>query len=65
VAFKATDVDGAVAGAKVRALGKRCTTNGAGKCKIRFRALNRPRKFKAKATKASYVDAVVKLKVRR
>jgi hypothetical protein len=65
VVFKVTDVDGAVAGAKVRAAGKRCVTNGSGKCKIRFPASSRPRRIKAKVTKSGYVDTIVWLKVKR
>ncbi|QIK74865.1 hypothetical protein [Nocardioides piscis] len=65
VRFKVTDVDGAVAGVLVRAAGKRCSTNGSGKCQIRFRAYPRPKKIKARATKAGYVDTTVKLKVKR
>ncbi|QBX55340.1 hypothetical protein EXE58_07645 [Nocardioides seonyuensis] len=65
VVFKVTDVDGGVSGAKVRAAGKRCTTNGAGKCKIKFRAYPRPRKITVKVTRDGYVPVKLKLKVKR
>lgn len=63
--FKVTDVDGAVAGAKVRAAGRRCTTTGSGKCRIRFPASSRPKKIRVKVTKASYYPAATVLRVRR
>ncbi|WP_374454126.1 hypothetical protein [Nocardioides sp.] len=64
VVFKVTDVDGGVSRAKVRAGGRRCTTNGAGRCTIRFSGM-RPGRFTAKATKRAYDDAKVTLTVRR
>ncbi|MBL0746567.1 hypothetical protein [Nocardioides baculatus] len=64
VVLKVTDVDGGVARAKVRAGGERCTTNGAGRCTIRFSA-RRPGSFTARATKRAYDDATVRLTVRR
>jgi hypothetical protein len=65
VVFKVTDVDGGVARAKVRAGGQRCTTNGAGRCTIRFGAGTRPGRINAKATKRGYDAAKVRLTVRR
>ena len=65
VVFKVTDVDGKVAGAKVRAGGRRCTTNGSGKCAIRFPSQARPGRITAKVTKRSYYPVKTKLKVRR
>lgn len=65
VVFKVTDVDGNVRGAKVRAAGRRCTTNGAGKCAIRFPAVNRPRQIRVKVTRAGYDKVQLRLKVRR
>lgn len=64
VVFKVTDVDGKVSGAKVRAAGRRCTTNGAGRCTIRFAGM-RPGRVSARATKRGYDDAKVRLTVRR
>ncbi|CUR62278.1 exported hypothetical protein [metagenome] len=64
VVFKVTDVDGTVSGAKVKAAGRRCTTNGAGKCTIRFTGM-RPGRVSAKAIKRGYDDAKVTLTVRR
>lgn len=65
VVFRVTDVDGGVAGAKVRAAGRRCTTNGSGRCTIRFAPQSRPGRISAKATKASYYPARKTLRVRR
>lgn len=65
VVFRVTDVDGGVARATVRADGRRCTTNGAGRCSIRFPARSRPGRITAKATKRSYDPAKVRLTVRR
>lgn len=65
VRFKATDVDGAVAGVRVRAAGRSCRTNARGICKIRFAAFNRPKTFKATATRAGYDKVQVRLKVKR
>lgn len=65
VVFKVTDVDGGVRRAKVRAAGKRCTTNGAGKCAIRFPAVNRPRQIRVKVARSGYDKAVLTLKVKR
>ena len=64
VVFKVTDVDGGVARARVRAGGERCTTNGAGRCTIRY-AARRPGRFTARATKTGYDRAEVRLTVRR
>ena len=64
VVFKVTDVDGSIAGAKVRAAGLRCRTNGSGRCAIRIPASPRPRKIKAKATKRGYSPVILTLKVR-
>lgn len=64
VVLKVTDVDGGVARATVRAAGRRCTTNRAGRCRIRFAAM-RPRRFSARATRRGYDVATVKLTVRR
>lgn len=65
VVFRVTDVDGGVARAKVRAAGKRCTTNAAGRCRIRFTPSSRPKKVRVKVTKASYVMATTTLRVKR
>ena len=65
VVFKVTDVDGGVAGAKVRAAGRRCTTNGSGRCAIRFASQARPGTITARTTKRSYYPVKTKLKVRR
>ncbi len=64
VVFKVTDVDGGVARARVRAGGERCTTNGAGRCTIRF-AARRPGRVTARAAKTGYDEATVRLTVRR
>ncbi len=64
VVFKVTDVDGAVARARVRADGRRCTTNRSGRCTITFTASPRPREIRARATKTGYANAVVRLNVR-
>lgn len=64
VAFKVTDVDGGVARATVKVGSRRCTTNGAGRCTIRFPGM-RPGRVSAKATKRGYDDAKVTLTVRR
>lgn len=63
VTFKVTDATGGVSGAKVRAAGERCRTNGAGKCSIRFTPRGAGR-ILAKATKSGYLPAAVKLKVK-
>lgn len=65
VVFRVTDVDGAVARARVRADGRRCTTNGSGRCSIRFPARSRPGRINAKATKTGYYAATARLSVRR
>jgi hypothetical protein len=65
VVFKVTDVDGGVARAKVRAGSQRCTTNGSGRCTIRFGAGTRRGGITAKATKRGYDTAKVRLTVRR
>ncbi len=65
VVFRVTDVDGGVAGVKVRAAGRRCTTNGAGRCAIRFPGQARPGRITVKATKRSYYPVKAKLRVRR
>lgn len=64
VSFKVTDVDGGVARAKVRVGSRRCTTNGSGRCSIRFPGM-RPGRMTAKATKRAYDEAKVSLTVRR
>ena len=64
VVFKVTDVDGAVAGAKVRAAGQRCTTVGSGRCSIRFPASARPRTITAKVSRTSYYTVKTTLKIR-
>ena len=65
VVFKVTDVDGPVAGAKVRATGRRCTTAGSGRCSIRFPASSRPRSITARVSKTSYYTVRTTLKIRR
>lgn len=65
VVLRVTDVDGGVARATVRAAGKRCTTNSAGRCRIRITASSRPRKIRVTVTKDGYVRATTTLKVRR
>ena len=65
VVFKVTDVDGSVARARVRAAGRRCTTNGSGRCSIRFPAQARPGRITAKATKTGYAATTIRLRVRR
>jgi hypothetical protein len=64
VVLKVTDVDGGVARVKVRAAGRRCTTNRAGRCTIRF-AGRGPGRIAVKATKRGYDKATVRLTVRR
>lgn len=63
VRFKVSDADGGVSGAKVRAGGQRCRTNGAGKCSIRF-APRGPGRIVAKATKSGFAPARLTLRVR-
>ena len=65
VVFKVTDVDGSVARARVSAGGRRCTTNGSGRCSIRFPAQARPGRITAKATKTGYATTTIRLRVRR
>ena len=65
VVFKVTDVDGGVARVKVRAGARRCTTNGAGRCVIRFPGQSRPGRITVKATKRSYYPARARLRVVR
>jgi hypothetical protein len=65
VAIKVTDVDGAVAGARVRAGDERCRTNSRGVCRLRFTASVRPRQIRVKVTKRGYYAGSAKLVVRR
>lgn len=65
VVFRVSDVDGSVAGVRVRAGGQRCTTNRSGRCTIRFDASPRPRSITARATRSNYVAAKMTLKIRR
>jgi len=65
VVFRVRDVDGGVRDARVRAAGRRCTTNNAGRCVIRFAALNRPRQVRATVTKDGYDKVRLTLRVRR
>lgn len=65
VVVKVTDVDGGVARVKVRAGGRRCTTNGAGRCSIRFPGQARPGRITVKATKRSYYPEKTRLRVVR
>ena len=64
VVLKVTDVDGGVARAKVRAAGRRCTTNRSGRCTIRF-AGRGPGRIAVKATKRGYYPVKAKLRVVR
>ena len=64
VRFKVTEGADGVARVKVRAGGKACRTNAAGKCKIRF-APRKPGKLTVKASKRGYVPERLKLKVKR
>lgn len=63
VVFTVTDVKTAVAGARVRASGKSCTTSTAGTCSITFGA-TRPRTFTATARHPGYTAGQVVLTVR-
>ena len=65
VLFKVTNADGGVAGVKIKGPGPDCTTNSAGKCKVKFPAYATPRKVTKKAVKSGYVTQSVKLKVKR
>ena len=60
--FKVTDAGQAVSGAKVKALGQKCTTAGNGVCKIDFPKLGKGT-YKVKATLDDYAPAKDKLKV--
>lgn len=64
VRFRVTDVDGGVARVRVRAGGERCTTNGSGRCTIRF-APRRPGAVTARASAVGYETATLRLTVRR
>ncbi len=62
VKLKVTDAGQAVSGAKVKALGQKCTAAGNGVCKIDFPKLGKGT-YKAKATLDDYAPAKDKLKV--
>ena len=62
VKFKVTDAGEGVAGAKVKALGEKCTTAANGVCKIDFPKLGKG-SHKVKATLDGYAPAKDKLKV--
>ena len=63
VTFTVTDAGDAVKGAKVKAKGKSCKTDKHGKCSITFPALP-PKPFDVRATKSSYADGSVEIKVK-
>ena len=62
VKFKVTDAGLAIAGAKVKILGEKCTTADNGVCKIDLPKLAKG-KYKVKATKDDYAPGKDKLKV--
>jgi hypothetical protein len=62
VKFKVTDAGQAIAGAKVKILGEKCTTADNGVCKIDLPKLAKG-KYKAKATSAGYAPGKTKVKV--
>ncbi|HXH80902.1 hypothetical protein [Nocardioides sp.] len=64
VVFRVTDVDGALAGARVRAAGATCRTTASGRCTIRF-APRRPGRIVARATKSGYDHDEATLRVTR
>ena len=64
VRFTVKDAGERIRGAKVKAGGKRCRTNGRGVCSIRLPA-SRPRQVRATAVKRFYDPGTVKLRVRR
>jgi hypothetical protein len=63
VKFKVTDAGLAVEGAKVKALGMKCTTESNGVCKLTFPKMGKD-KFTAKATMTEYAPGFAKLKVK-
>jgi hypothetical protein len=62
VTFKVTDAGAAIKGAKVKAKGKKCTTNKKGKCTLYF-AKVKPGKFNALATRKEYAAGSVRIRV--
>ncbi|WP_232678922.1 hypothetical protein [Nocardioides sp. R-C-SC26] len=64
VTFTVTDAGAALAGARVSAGGRNCTTSAAGTCSMRLSA-PRPRVITATARKAGYTGDQVNLRVRR
>jgi hypothetical protein len=62
VKFKVTDAGRAIAGAKVKALGEKCTTSANGVCTIDFPKLGKG-SYQVKATLEDYAPATDKLKV--
>jgi hypothetical protein len=63
VKFKVTDAGLAVSGAKVKALGMKCTTQDNGTCKLTFPKMGKG-KIKATAKKSDYAPDQIKLKVK-
>jgi hypothetical protein len=63
VTFTVTDAGDGVKGAKVKAKGKSCKTDKHGKCSITFPGLP-AKSFDVRATKSSYADGSVEIKVK-
>jgi hypothetical protein len=63
VKFKVTDAGAAVEGAKVKALGMKCTTASNGTCKLTFPKMGKD-KIKVTAKKTDYAPDEIKLKVK-
>ncbi|GAA4701866.1 hypothetical protein [Nocardioides conyzicola] len=64
VTFAVTDAGDAVAGAKVKAGSRTCTTKGNGKCTITFPKATKKGKVTVRATRNAYGPAVLVLKVK-
>jgi hypothetical protein len=64
VRFRVTDAGDAVRGARVRAGGRSCRTDGAGRCAIRL-SVDRPGRVVARVVGSGYAPTTVRLRVRR